>query len=205
MRAMLNGRIVSVLFAIVASLCTSVAAAGSLHPDLESRLAALPPGAQVPVIVELTTKADPKSAAKSAGEFQRRARGRAVVETLRDVAARTQPAVKEQLSQDQASGDVSRVKAFWVFNGLAVTANEKAIRRLAKRDDVREVRLDVSIPPPRPTPPATPSTSSAEPAWHLAQIRAPDGWALGRTGAGAGVGSFDTRVESTHPDLAPRY
>ncbi len=205
MRAQPNGRITSLLFAIVVLIGSGVAAAGSLHPDLEARLASLPPGAQVPVIVELTTKADPKAAAKAAGDFQRRARGRAVVESLRDVAARTQPAIKEHLSHDQDSGDVSKVKAFWVFNGLAVTANEKAIRRLAKRGDVREVRLDASIPPPRPRPTSGPTPTAADPAWNIDMIRAPEVWALGHTGAGVVVGSFDTGVEGTHPDLAPRY
>src|SRR5258706_2079447 len=101
MRATLNGRILPFLFAIVASLCASVAIAGSLTPDLESRLAALPKRAQIPVIVELTAKADPKAAAKSAGELQRRPRGRADGEMLLHVANRTQSPVKQELSVDQ--------------------------------------------------------------------------------------------------------
>jgi subtilase family serine protease len=191
--------------AILASV-SPLAFAGTVNPDLEARLAALPADTQLPVIVELTTKADPGSAALAARGLHRRARGSVVVGALRDHAERSQPAVKAQLATEQANGAVQRVRSFWVFNGFAITANEKAIRRLAKRPDVREVRLDTPIPPPRPRP-ATVALSAADGAWNIQMIRAPEVWALGAgyDGTGVVIGSFDTGVDGSHPDLAPRY
>ena len=209
MRAMPNsvfGRGLAVLFAIVVMLSSAGAIAGTLHPDLEARLGTLPPGTLVPVIVELHAKADPKAAAKSARGFHRRARTQAVVETLRDVATRTQPSIQAQLEHEQGSGGVHKVRAFWVFNGFAVTAKESVIRKLAARSDVREVRFDAPVPPPKPRP-AAKTVSTAPLAWNIEMIRAPEVWVLGPgyTGAGIVVGSFDTGVDGTHPDLAPRY
>lgn len=182
------------------------AAAGSVHPDLEARLGTLAPDEHVAVIVELTTQANPKAVAM-ARNFDRRARGRAVVDALRNVAERDQAAIRAQLAQEQASGDVRKVKPFWVFNGLAVTAKEKVIRKLAKRGDVREVRIDRSIPRPVPRPSSGPYISAADPAWNIEMIRAPEVWALegGYIGSGVVIGSFDTGVDGTHADLAPRY
>jgi hypothetical protein len=37
----------------------------------------------------------------------------------------------------------------------------------------------------------------------VAQIHAPEVWALGYEGAGIVVGSTGTSVDGTHPDLAP--
>jgi subtilisin family serine protease len=41
-------------------------------------------------------------------------------------------------------------------------------------------------------------STSAPPAWGVAQIHAPEVWALGYEGAGVVVGSFDTGVDGTH-------
>jgi subtilase family serine protease len=195
-------------FALLAAmaLLATPARAGSIRPDLETQLAALPPGAKLPVIVVLEEQVDPAAAAAAAPAFQRRARGRAVVGALRGVAARTQPPRMAMLGQQQARGAVDRVIPFWVFNGVAVTATAPAIRALAARHDVREVRRDAKIPPPVPRPTSI-STTAAEPSWHLEVIRAPEVWALGGgyTGAGVVIGSFDTGVDGTHPELAPRY
>ncbi len=92
------------------------------------------------------------------------------------------------------------------MNGLAVTASEPVVRALAARPDVREVRLDRPIPRPVPVPAAAaPSAEISE--WNLDQIRAPEVWAIASayTGVGSVVGSFDTGVDGTHPNLAPRY
>ena len=189
-----------------AVLLSSGLAAAAIHPDLEARLGALPPDEFVPVIVELTTQADPQSAAKARG-FDRRARGRAVVDALKDVAGRHQKEVMAFLSEEQAQGHARKVKAFWVFNGFAVTAKQSTIRKLAKHKDVREVRIDRPIPRPVPRPSSGPYVSAADPAWNIEIIRAPEVWALqgGYIGAGVVIGSFDTGVDGTHPDLAPRY
>lgn len=199
-------RAFAALAAIAALHWASPAAAGRVHPDLDARLATVGPDEHVSVIVELTTQANPKAIAK-AHSFDRRARGRAVVDALRHVAEREQGSIRAQLAHEQASGDVRKVKPFWVFNGLAVTAKEKAIRKIARRDDVREVRIDRSIPPPVPRPTSGPYVSGADPAWNIEVIRAPEVWALegGYIGTGVVIGSFDTGVDGTHPDLAPRY
>ncbi|HSD77737.1 MAG TPA: CARDB domain-containing protein, partial [Solirubrobacteraceae bacterium] len=189
------------------TLVASPAWAGRLHPDVASRLAGLPPGGTLAVIVELTVQADPHAAA--APHATRRARGRAVVDALRDTAARTQGPIRALLAREQAAGRVPRVVPLWVVNGLAVTATDPVIRALAARGDVREVRPDRQIPRPAPAPAAAPASGGAGgPAeWNVDQIRAPEVWAIdpAYTGVGSVVGSFDTGVDGSHPDLAPRY
>ena len=199
-------RTIATFFASVLLLASSLASAAAVHPDLEARLAALPPDSQIPVIVVLTAKADARAAASNAAGLTRRARTHAVVDALRGVADRTQPSIKAQLAREQTDGAVRRVKPFWVFNGFAVTATQQAIRRLAARGDVREVRFDATIPPPRPRP-ASVTKVAVENAWNIDMIRAPEVWTLGPgyTGIGVVIGSFDTGVDGDHPDLAPRY
>src|SRR5688572_2416690 len=200
------GRARVALLALLVSMAgafSSAAIAGSVHPKLEAHLAAQPPGADVPIIVELTVQADPHAVASAHPPANRRGRGRAVVDALRDVANRHQLPIRALLNQERARN----IKSFWIFNGLAATTSEAAIRRLARRDDVREVRLDKRIPRPVPRPSSVTPSSFAEPSWNITQIRAPDLWVLGPefTGVGGLVGIFDTGVDGTHFELAPRY
>jgi subtilisin family serine protease len=182
--------------------------AGRLHPELEAQLKALPPGGTLPVIVEMLDQADPAAAAATAPPGQRRLRIRAVVDALRDHANQRQGPVRALLARERAQGNVQRVVPFWVFNGLAVTATEPVIRRLAARADVFEIRPDAVIPaPPVVQPTATPGPGASGSVWNLDKIRAPEVWALdiAYTGAGQVVGSFDTGVDLSHPDLRERY
>jgi subtilisin family serine protease len=182
--------------------------AGRLHPELEAQLNALPAGGTLPVIVEMVVQADPAAAAASSPRGQRHLRIQAVVDSLRDVANQHQGPVRALLAGERAQGNVTRVVAFWVFNGLAVTATEPVIRRVAARADVWEVRPDAVIPaPPVVQPTATPGPSASNSVWNLDKIRAPEVWALDPVynGAGQVVGSFDTGVDLSHPDLRERY
>ena len=194
------------VFALVLLLGAPAAFAGRLHPRLSEQLTTLAPGQLTPVIVELAAQVDPAAAAASATSGSRRGRGRAVVDALQDVANRTQPPILALLATEQARGNVARIVPLWVFNGVAVMATEPVIRRLQAHPAVWEIRPDEAIPPPAPTPAAaTSSLGGTE--WNIAAIRAPEVWALDPRfdGEGSVVGSFDTGVDVTHPDLAPRY
>ncbi len=203
-----NPRILAAVVAASFLLFGQVAWAGRLHPELETQLGALPPGGTLSVIVEMVTQADPVAAANTAPPRQRLAQKRAVRDILMMVASQDQAAILSFLGQERSLGNVQRLRSFWVFNGLAVTASETVIRRLAARPDVGEVRPDRAIRGPRPIQPAAtagPSASVSE--WNIAQIGAPEVWALdpNYTGVGSVVGSFDTGVDVDHPDLASRY
>ena len=194
--------------AAIALLASTTAVAGRVHPDLEARLAKLAPDELLPVIVVLEEQANVGQASAHLPRNDRHGRGRAVVEALRATTQRGQGPVLGTLGSEQAQGRVRDVRPFWIFNGVAATAKEAAIRRLAAHKDVREVRFDAPIPAPRPRPAAVASPAvSTESAWNITQIRAPDVWAIapGYDGTGIVVGSFDTGVDGTHPDLAPRY
>jgi subtilisin family serine protease len=148
------------------------------------------------------------AAAAAAPAHQRHLRIQAVVDALRDHANRGQGPVRALVAREQAQGNVTRVVPFWVFNGLALTATEPVIRRLAARADVWEIRPDAEIPPPPPVQSAAaPSPAATASVWNLDKIRAPEVWAIdpAYTGSGQVVGSFDTGVDITHPDLLPRY
>jgi subtilisin family serine protease len=184
--------------------CESIA--GRVHPNLEATLAAKPPGEMVPIIIELESRANPSTAA-AAHRGNRQARRNAVVEALRDVSNRTQKPLLQALAAEQPTAPWAKLSSFWIFNGLSTTATQKAIARIAARPEVREVRLDRTIAPPRLKTAVTPAPASAEAVWNITQIRAPEVWALDPAydGTGIVIGSFDTGVDVTHPDLAPRY
>ena len=195
-----------VLFTLVLLLGAPAAFAERLHPRLSEQLKTLPPGHVTPIIVELTAQVDPAAVAASAGNRSRRGRGRAVVDALQDIANQTQPPILALLATEQARGNAARIVPLWVLNSIAVMATEPVIRRLEAHPAVWEIRPDEAIPAPEPTPAAaTSSTSGTQ--WNIAAIRAPEVWALDPRfdGEGTVVGSFDTGVDVTHPDLAPRY
>ena len=193
---------------LVGVFCAPAAEAGRVHPELEARLQALPAGGRLPVIVEMLVQTDPAAAAATAVPGPRHLRTRAVVDALRDHANQHQGPVRALLARERAQGNVTRVVPLWIFNGLAVTASEPVIRRLAARADVWEIRPDAVIPaPPVPQPAATPGPGATASVWNLEQIRAPEVWSLDPdyTGVGQVVGSFDTGVDGSHPDLQGSY
>ena len=204
-----NLNVLGPLFAAALLVFFSQAAwAGRVHPELDAQLSALPPGQAISVIVEMSNQADLVAAAASAPQSQRTARRRAVRDRLQILANEDQAAILALLTREQSLGNVHRLRRFWVFNGLAVTASEAVIRRLAARADVREIRPDSLIPAPSPIRlAATPHRAALVTEWNIEQIRAPEVWALdpNDTGVGSVVGSFDTGVDLSHPDLQPRY
>src|SRR5689334_19118065 len=183
------------------------ASAGGISPELQRRLDSAAADGLVPVIVELNEQGRPAQAAAGVAHGDRHGRARAVVQELKGTANRTQGPVRALIAREEAAGHARNVKSFWVINGFALSAHPDAIRRIAAHGDVNVVRLDRVIPAPRIKPASISTTppSTTDPVWNVAQIRAPDVWNLGYDGTGVVVGSFDTGVDGTHPDLAPRY
>lgn len=199
-----------VALAVSVMLSRGPVEAGSVHADLEAQLATLTPGDTVSVIVEMADQVDPRAAALTAPSRDRRARLYAVVDALRNLATRTQTPLLSFLQQEQAVQRVRRFTPLWIVNGVAVTATEPVIRALAARHDIKEIRLDAAMPPPpRPLPaaPGEGGLSLMGVQWNIAQIRAPEVWAIDPrfNGSGTVVASFDTGVAMNHPDLASRY
>ena len=181
----------SVLLAI-SILAVTDAWAGDIHPALEKKLQKLTPGEKLAVIVELNEQVSFSSILSSFPGTTRKHRVQTVVHALQEVADRHQGPLRRYLKIQKARGAAKRIIPFWVFNGIAVTATEPLIRRLAARSDVLEVRLDSIIPLPSPFP-----AGSSEPGltheWNIQLIRAPEVWALdpNYNGAGSVVGIFE--------------
>ena len=193
--------------ALAILMVSAQAPTGRLHPALEERLQRLGPGEKVPVIIELSEQALLNETISKIPGAARAQRAWAVGQALRNTAEQQQ-ALRAHLKREEESGAAERVIPFWIFNGIAVTAGEPLIRRLAARPDVREIRLDARIPVPSlSSVPAAAGQSSPGAEWNIETIRAPEVWALNPSynGAGAVIGSFDTGVDMTHPDLYSRY
>lgn len=204
---MLRKGISLVAFCIVAMwLVGSGGQAGRIHFTLEEKLAKLHAGEKLAVIVELTEQARLSEIVAKLPGARSKERARAVVGELRSLAERHQARLRAELLQELRSGAAERVIPFWIFNGLAVRAEAPLIRRLASLPEVKEVRLDVRVPLPTPIPAAAKEGAQGS-EWNIALIRAPEVWTLNSAynGSGAVIGSFDTGVDLTHPDLFSRY
>ncbi len=181
-------------------------------------------------IVHLREQADLTPAQSEVSVLARRQR---VVRALQATADRSQVGLRDYLAQRQASGAVTRYTPYWVFNGLAVTADRQTLLDLAARPEVDIIRADherrleemtnaplrrlgnsfqaksVFVGQEAPhgrgySQPSQGFSSSVE--WNIAKIRADLVWSrLQITGTGVVVANMDTGVDWQHPALMTKY
>jgi serine protease AprX len=127
-------------------------------------------------------------------------KGRFVVDRLRDVADRTQPALVAEI---RARGlDYRR---FWVANMVWVRADPAAAAALAARGDVRRLSANPPVSFRGPVSAVPKLTPFAAPEINLLQIGATDFWAAGFTGQGVVIAGADTGYDWEHPALVNAY
>ncbi|SHF76377.1 carboxypeptidase regulatory-like domain-containing protein [Ornithinibacillus halophilus] len=130
-------------------------------------------------------------------------RGQKVINQLQKVAESKQGELKQFLSELETDNQVSNVKQFWVFNGMAATVTKDALGKIAKRDDVKLITLDVDIQLPETEMEENPPRL---PEWGLEKINAPKVWGeYGIQGEGIVVGIMDSGVQGDHEALRHNY
>lgn len=157
----------------------------------------------VQVIVSLRDQAELSTAALER-QPNRAARQAAVINTLRNKAAATQPAVIQRLRQLQASGGVKNFQPLWMINALAVTGSEEAIAELSRLPEVERVTEDYALK----LADSSVNPDSQDFTWattSLRKIHAAPVWIAGYTGEGIVVANVDTGVSLENPDLAARW
>jgi uncharacterized repeat protein (TIGR01451 family) len=157
--------------------------------------------------------------AAAQAERDKLTRRQSVVSALQETAARTQRGIKAYLEQQKATGKVKDYTPYWVFNGLAVTADRETLLELASRPEVKVIRADHQHQIQNPESKVQTSNiqrqtsnfqypiSSIQPTeWNIARIRADLVWeALGISGTGVVVASMDSGVDWQHPALMSKY
>lgn len=151
---------------------------------------------EVEFLVYLEEQADLTGAAAIAAKDER---GAYVWQQLVEVAARTQPALIDDLDRLGVS-----YRPYWIANMIWVRGDAATVERMARRSDVARlyanprVRLDL---------PAVEREARApdmvEP--NISHTNAPAVWAAGITGAGVVVGGQDTGYAWDHPALIDQY
>lgn len=170
----------------------------------------------VEVLVKLNQQADTSLAGQKAllnsknkpAEEVRLAQNRAVVNALREVAAKTQPGLIKYLESQKQGGHVKEYHSFYIVNALYVKADRETIEGLAKMPQVAEIRLDakvsIELPEPEAVPFATASPDGVE--WNISRVQADQVWEkLGIDGTGAVVGIIDSGVDWQHEALKEKW
>ena len=164
-----------------ASITPGSARGATVSEALRARLAESA-AVEVPVVVTLEAQVD---------ETDYAGRPAALVRALRAAASRSQPEVVAELDGPS--------RRFWLVNALATSATADEVRALENDPAVAAVDLDPQVT-------VTSVASSPSPAggsWGIGAIHAPEVWSrYGLTGAGVRVGSIDTGVDPSNPELA---
>ncbi|HST03943.1 MAG TPA: S8 family serine peptidase, partial [Chloroflexia bacterium] len=145
------------------------------------------------------------------------AKGDYVLNLLERVQQATQPAVLQEVTNQQALGNITgKVSTFTIINGIFVHGNAEAARAIARLNDVAYLEADHQYYPMDngavqqaladtvdrvAANAASPETVELG----VTTVHAPQAWAEGYKGAGIVVGSIDTGVDYTHPALNTQY
>jgi len=176
--------------------------AHKVDPALLNKLAASPDG-QARFLIYL----QPQAHLDFAYAIQdRKARGKYVYETLREAALRTQPDLLNTLHEQAKLGHASDIRAFFIVNAIAVTADRETLDLLTARSDVASIIPEPTFEIPKPIEEEAAPEKTADLGWNLTRIGADRVWnELGVTGSGIVVGAIDTGVAYTHTALVNQY
>ncbi len=130
-----------------------------------------------------------------------------VVGALRAASARSQADLLSFLKAESAARRVTRVRPYWVFNGVAVTGRAETLLALAARPEVSMIREDHWRQWIAPSfEPTAPSAQSVALPWNVSHIGADRVWnTLAISGTGVTVAVMDTGVDWQHPALQAQY
>ena len=150
-------------------------------------------------LVVLREQADLSPAATMRTKLEK---GRFVVNTLREVAARTQSPLKRFLEQRGIP-----YQSFYIANMIKITGNRDLMQEIAARTDVARIdanpHVRTSLPLPTGRDVRSNSINSVE--WNISRVGAPQVWAMGFRGEGHTVADADTGVQWDHPALKSHY
>ena len=152
-------------------------------------------------LIVLNQQADLSAAASLSTKT---AKGRYVVNSLRDVAARTQAPIIALLEKRGIP-----YQSFWIVNMIQVSGNRALMDELAARSDVKQIDANPHVRTNLPIPGALdafePAAKQPKPEWNVTKVKAPRVWALGFKGEGHVVAGADTGVQWDHPALKGHY
>ncbi|MBM4117602.1 hypothetical protein FJ251_07615 [bacterium] len=193
---------------VAAARAAAPATAANLHPVLAERLALAPADSLFSVIALLEEQAPVAALSRelAAGGADRAAQHRAVIESLRETAARTQAPLLAWLATERAAGRIAGYTPHWIANLVVVAAPPAGIAALAARGEVSFVESNFRAEPQERNAPAAAPLPSIGVTTGIRAIGADRVWReLGITGEGALVAVLDTGADALHPALAARW
>ena len=183
---------------------SDVPAAAKVSPLVASQVAS---GGSSEALIVLTEQADLSGAASLPTKLEK---GQYVYNTLRTFAERTQAPIRKMLEQRGIP-----YQSFYGVNMIKVNADRNQLFEVAARNDVARVEANpmVHSPIPSTTMPVTSGLNSLKQTlaptgaieWNVAQVKAPQVWALGYHGEGMVIAGADTGVQWDHVALKSHY
>jgi bacillopeptidase F len=193
---------------IMAIMCLSifysgrtVAWSGEIAPELIKELEDSGTAQEHAVIIKMRDAVDQRGLRESAEHMPRWERVKKVEQELRTRTELSQQSLLDYLEAQRKLGRIKKMKPFWIFNGIALTAAAEAIQELALRPDVAEIVPDSVILLSAPAP----ASSAAPVGWNLDRIGVRPLWNAGYTGQGVVVANLDTGVDINQPELASKW
>jgi len=190
--------IIAVAATVVLTMLTPASRAAS-NPKIASRvLKETTFGNATEALIVLSEQAD---LSRAASLPTKTAKGRYVVNALRQVAARSQAPLIALFEKRGIP-----YQSFWIVNMIQVTGNRALIDELAARSDVKQIDANPHVRTDLPFPTALDAPDQVNRIeWNVTKVKAPKVWALGFHGEGRVVAGADTGVQWDHPALRNHY
>jgi len=128
------------------------------------------------------------------------AKGRFVVNSLRDLASRTQAPIVALLEERGIP-----YRSFWIVNMIQITGDRALLEELAARPDVKQIDANPHVRTALPHSADYDTEVAKHIEWNVTKVKAPTVWKLGFKGQGMVVAGADTGVQWDHPALKGHY
>lgn len=196
------------IFAFLTCVFASTQAA-QLSDQLASTLSAKRSGDFLSVLVFMRQQPDIVAirATHHLKSDSRRESHKILIDALKDFANTEQGDLRQTLDDASVQGEVSSYESYWIANAFQVRATKSFIEILQARSDIAVLIEDLPLQSLY-YPPAQSTIQSAKGLGVSAGLRtigADSMWALGYTGIGTLIASFDTGVNGKHPALIGSY